>query len=165
VVKKLNLGCGKDIREGWDNYDVFPFNKEVKYIKLDKLPLPFPDNYADEINLSRVLEHLVYKKEFLLEISRILKPNGICRIVVPTFNFSIDHKTGIHNKTSIGTVSIGVTENDETKGATPRPFKVVTAKYKGGSISRFIGNLFLLLRLLYNGRVEWVLKKRENPKK
>ena len=73
---KLNLGCGKDIKQGWENFDMFPVNDSVKYIDLTKLPLPFPNSYADEILLSHILEHLVYRTEFMIEISRILKPGG-----------------------------------------------------------------------------------------
>ena len=55
---KLNLGCGKDIRKGWENYDLYPLDKIVKKIDLNKLPLPFENNYADYILLSHTFEHL-----------------------------------------------------------------------------------------------------------
>lgn len=96
MEKKLNLGCGKDVLKGWENYDKYPVNEHVKYINLNEFPLPFPDNFADEIKLSHVVEHIVYRKEFMMEISRILKPNGKVFVVLPCFNPSLDHKSILH---------------------------------------------------------------------
>ena len=44
-----------------------------------------PDNYYDVIVASQVLEHVPTPKQFLEEISRILRPNGILFIGVPCF--------------------------------------------------------------------------------
>jgi len=49
--------------------------------------LPFPSNSVDVVYHSHLLEHLDRDgaKTFLIEVKRVLKPNGIQRIVVPDF--------------------------------------------------------------------------------
>lgn len=93
-MKKLNLGCGNTILKGYENYDKFPLNKSVKFIDLDKLPLDLPSNYADIILMVNTFEHLACNKlEFMKELHRILKHDGIIRIQVPSFQLSLDHIT------------------------------------------------------------------------
>lgn len=81
---KLNLGCGKDIKEGYINIDVN--NRDPRVIKCDIRQLPqFANDSIDEIYLSNVLEHLCSKdlQPTLKEWNRILKVNGKIIIIVP----------------------------------------------------------------------------------
>jgi len=70
--------------ERWQNFCALPDNILVH--DLSK-PLPFADESIEVVYHSHVLEHLDRDDavEFLLEIKRVLKPNGIHRIVVPDF--------------------------------------------------------------------------------
>ncbi len=83
---KLNLGCGKDIKEGYINLD---WNR-VKGINvvhnLNKFPYPFSDEYFEEILAKDVLEHLDKITDVIKELHRILKPRGILKINVPHFS-------------------------------------------------------------------------------
>ena len=84
---KLNLGCGLDKRKDYINIDV---RKEVYpdiVLDLEKVPYPFPDNFADEILAKDVLEHFSFRnvQSILKEWHRILKPNG--RIIIQTPDF------------------------------------------------------------------------------
>ncbi len=89
----LNLGCGNDVRPGWENFDKYPVNDKVKFIDLSVLPFPFPDGYADFILLHHVFEHLsVNRFELMKELSRILKPGGEVRIVVPILKPNVEHE-------------------------------------------------------------------------
>jgi len=80
---RLNLGCGSDVREGYVNLDKFPSSPEV--VQADLPQIPFPDNHADEVLLSHVLEHFGYAQGLVLvrEIVRVLKPGGQALIEVP----------------------------------------------------------------------------------
>ena len=51
--------------------------------------IPFKDNSVDVVYHSHLLEHIDRKNvpNFLKEIKRVLKPNGIHRIVVPDFHY------------------------------------------------------------------------------
>ena len=89
---KLNLGCGNDIKEGFQNYDKYPVNDSVKYIDLNCLPLPFDDNSIDFIFMEDVFEHLdVNRFDFIQDIHRILKPSGKVKIIVPSNTNSVSH--------------------------------------------------------------------------
>jgi len=99
---KLNLGCGTDIREGYLNLDVEPFdvlkkkakelqgrdirNDEYKQYNLDKYPYPFKDNSVDEILAFGVIEHVKDYRRCIEELKRILKIGGSLHIKVPHFS-------------------------------------------------------------------------------
>tara|TARA_Y100000768_G_scaffold52719_1_gene34687 strand:- start:403 stop:972 length:570 start_codon:yes stop_codon:yes gene_type:complete len=58
ILKKLNLGCGSKILDGYINVDKFEiYNPDILH-DLEHFPYPFDDNSVDEIILSHVLEHL-----------------------------------------------------------------------------------------------------------
>jgi predicted SAM-dependent methyltransferase len=96
-MKKLNLGCGKDYREGYVNLD---FNKEVKadiYADISKR-LPFKDNTFDYILASHIIEHVPREKfyKFIEEIYRICKPGAIIDVFVPHFTSTVALKVNYH---------------------------------------------------------------------
>lgn len=80
----LNFACGSRIHPDWVNIDFSPIDKRVKKVNLLGT-LPFTDKSFDVAYSSHFLEHLTPQKalQVLKEIKRILKPNGIVRIVVP----------------------------------------------------------------------------------
>lgn len=83
----IHLGCGPINAEGFINIDVLPYS-HVHYIRqVDDLSI-FPDEYADLIYASHVLEHLSYHDvpRVLREWYRVLKKGGILRISVPDFD-------------------------------------------------------------------------------
>lgn len=71
---RLNLGCGRDLRAGYVNSDLL--GGDVK-CDLRQFPWPWPDNYADEILMWNVLEHMPDTEAAVNEVRRILKPGGI----------------------------------------------------------------------------------------
>ncbi len=82
MLKKLNVGCGLDYREGWVNADrndsircdsAFDFEKDF----------PFKDEEFDFIYCRHVLEHIFNTVGFMNECYRILKPEGKMEIIVP----------------------------------------------------------------------------------
>ncbi len=83
-MKLLNIGCGSTFHSDWINIDIASSSPEVREYDIRK-NLPYPDNEFDVCYSSHVLEHLtqIEAKNLLLESYRILKPNGIIRVVVP----------------------------------------------------------------------------------
>lgn len=81
---KLNLGAGKDHKEGWINADIDKTTQPDQIIDLSK-PLPFKDAFVDEILLQDVLEHFlkVDGENLIAEISRVLKPGGKFSLRIP----------------------------------------------------------------------------------
>lgn len=107
MTVKLHLGCGSRVPEGWINVD---YSLGARLAKLPLLgylltktgllrtdwnnniflhdlrkPFPFEDGSADFIYTSHTLEHLSREegKLFLAESYRVLKKNGVLRVVVP----------------------------------------------------------------------------------
>ena len=73
---KLNLGCGDKYLKEYINCDVLKTVKADKYFNMETFPYPFKKNYADEILLDNVLEHLQDVVQVMEELYRILKPGG-----------------------------------------------------------------------------------------
>jgi len=80
----FNLGCGSSFAKGWRNFDISPISPDVEYWHADEA-IPATDCQVDVIYHSHILEHLNPSsgKNFLKECYRVLKKNGILRIVVP----------------------------------------------------------------------------------
>ena len=83
-MKKLNLGCGKDIKEGYINLDIVDYGGN-RIHDINTSPYPFEENYFDEIYASHILEHLNNFHNSITELYRILKPNGILIVYAPFF--------------------------------------------------------------------------------
>lgn len=83
-MTKLNLGCGKDLKEGYINLDIVDYGGNMIH-DINKFPYPFDDNTFDEIFASHVLEHLGSFHNTITELYRILKPNGLLIVYVPFF--------------------------------------------------------------------------------
>jgi len=78
-MKKLNLGCGKDIKEGWDNFDLNDFD-------LNKFPYPLEKNYYDYVLLSSVIDYLENPFKSLVELGKHCKKGAIIEIYCAYWN-------------------------------------------------------------------------------
>lgn len=82
---KLNLGCGRDIKEGWVNIDAHPINDNVQFADLDVVNSlwQFKDECTEEFLLSHTIEHLRYPLALFESIYRIAKPGALLTIKCP----------------------------------------------------------------------------------
>jgi predicted SAM-dependent methyltransferase len=111
---KLNLGCGSHTPSDWINVDyamgawiaklpiISLINKNFKILNLDwpdnifiydlRKKFPWQDDSVDVVYSSHTLEHLskTEGQHFLRECHRVLKPNGIIRIIVPDLRVIIN---------------------------------------------------------------------------
>jgi SAM-dependent methyltransferase len=83
--RKLNLGCGHDIKDGWVNLDVAPLEGVDVVHDLEDLPLPFEDESFDYIECINILEHVRELPDVMRELHRILVPGGRLYIMGPHF--------------------------------------------------------------------------------
>ncbi|MFA6536510.1 MAG: methyltransferase domain-containing protein [Candidatus Paceibacterota bacterium] len=95
--KRLNLGCGHDIKSGWINVDSINLPGVDIVHDLNQLPLPFKNNQFEEILCQDVLEHLEYIP-VLKEIHRILDVGGQIKIRVPHFTSRVNFMDPTHKK-------------------------------------------------------------------
>ena len=80
----LNLGCGKRLHPSWTNVNFVSTGTGVIVHDL-KEGIPFSDQSFDVVYHSHVLEHFAKAEAeiFLKECYRVLRPQGIVRVVVP----------------------------------------------------------------------------------
>ncbi|MFJ8102447.1 class I SAM-dependent methyltransferase [Lysinibacillus sp. NPDC096212] len=83
-LKLLNVGCGTTFHKAWVNIDINSIHEEIINVDIRK-GLPFEESSFDVVYSSHVLEHFSIQDglSLLNEIYRVLRPNGIVRIVVP----------------------------------------------------------------------------------
>lgn len=81
---KLNLGCGKLYKEGFENIDIDKSVKAEKHCNLDN-GIPYPDNTFDYILAFHILEHLWDKEKILKEVARVAKDGCVVKIFVPNY--------------------------------------------------------------------------------
>ncbi len=89
MTTKLNLGAGNCPMDGYTNLDRKTGN--------EVWPIAYPDDSADEIRASHVLEHFSHRDTLavLTEWVRVLKPGGTIKIAVPDFDLICQwHATG-----------------------------------------------------------------------
>ena len=85
---KLNLGCGRDYREGFVNIDI---NEDVKKdfkVNVEEGLKQFEDNSFDYVYSRHVLEHIDPRKLRLLmdEVYRVCNSGAIVDIYIPHFS-------------------------------------------------------------------------------
>lgn len=81
---KLDLGCGKNKREGFHGVDIIEFPGVDTVCDLRK-KWPWENDSIEEAHCSHFLEHLTGKQRihFFNELYRILIPEGKVTIIVP----------------------------------------------------------------------------------
>ena len=97
-MKKLNIGCGEDIKRGFVNLD-FVKQKGVDVIHdLNKFPWPFKENEFDYVFASHVLEHVQDLVKTMKEIHRITKKQGKIVIRSPHFSCGVSYRDPTHKR-------------------------------------------------------------------
>jgi len=83
-AKKLQIGCGKVLLDGWLNTDIRQDIAGVCYLDATER-FPLPDNCLDCVFSEHIIEHIPYQggEAMLRESLRTLKPGGRIRIATP----------------------------------------------------------------------------------
>ena len=90
-VRKLHIGCGGNLLDGWLNTE-FDGNAPLSVAYLDaKSPFPLPSDSFDFIFSEHMIEHVPLPAAFkmLKECWRVLKPGGRIRISTPPLEYLI----------------------------------------------------------------------------
>ena len=95
-MRKLNLGCGKEKKEGFVNVDWdLLANPDVLH-NLNVLPYLFETGSFDHIETSHVIEHLDRPFDVMKEFHRILTPGARLIIKVPHYSRGFTHAEHAH---------------------------------------------------------------------
>lgn len=80
----LNLGCGDRFHPAWTNVNFSSTGEDVIAHDLTQ-GIPFPDASFDVVYHSHLLEHFpkTAAEAFIKECCRVLRPQGVLRVVVP----------------------------------------------------------------------------------
>lgn len=98
---KINIGCGRDYREGWLNIDISKDCKADAYMDIAKDLLSGTwfgekiEGGAEHVYISGVLEQIGPNKELVHALNQCweaLKPGGTIEIVVPNAKYAIAHR-------------------------------------------------------------------------
>jgi len=85
-ILKIDLGCGRNKKEGFKGMDILPLAGVDFVINLENGINIIADNSVDEYYTSHFLEHIQEFDLLMSEIHRTLKPGGICTVIVPHFS-------------------------------------------------------------------------------
>jgi predicted SAM-dependent methyltransferase len=93
-VRKLQLGAGQNIMEGWLSTDLSPRQKGALYLDVRKR-FPFENETFNYILAEHLIEHLTYKGglSLLRECLRVLKPGGKIRVATPDLDIVLGLRT------------------------------------------------------------------------
>lgn len=75
-ARKLHLGCGRDVRDGWVNLDLVPGQGIDVVADLDQCSskrLPFEDDVFDEVLGSHLIEHIRNPLPMMQELHRVCR--------------------------------------------------------------------------------------------
>lgn len=72
---KLNVGCGRMIHDDWTNIDIQHLPGVDIVCDVEK-EIPLPDDHADVIVASHLIEHLHNPLDFMAELHRVAKPGA-----------------------------------------------------------------------------------------
>lgn len=98
-MPRLNFGSAFDIHDGWVNLDKDDHGQDIIADVLNGLP--FEDDHFDCIVANHSLQMIRFDDlpRALAELRRVLKPDGIFRILVPdikrALRLAMDHKTDL----------------------------------------------------------------------
>lgn len=131
----LNIGCGRVFSEDWINLDVAPADASVVQLDASK-GLPFKEGTVDVCYSSHVLEHIAGHEAglFLSECARVLKPEGVIRIVVPDLEMIVREYSLLLHKLSEGDDS----RSDDYDWIMLELFDQVGREKSGGEMAQYL---------------------------
>jgi predicted SAM-dependent methyltransferase len=94
-TKKLHIGCGDHLIEGWlncDLLDAWQIMRGVPIYPLDATkPFPFANDTFDTVFSEHMIEHVSYDEgsRMLAECHRVLKPGHFIRVTTPDLKFLV----------------------------------------------------------------------------
>lgn len=143
---KLNVACGRLVREGWVNIDLYPA-PGAWYVDVVN-GLPFKTSSVTHIHCEHFLEHLRFDDaaRFLGECHRVLVPDGTARVIVPDAEKYIRAYCEGNQAFFDKLVRLGYTDDDMVNPDLDTPIKVVNQAFQMGGEHKFAWDFATLSR-------------------
>lgn len=135
-MRYLNVGCGAVYHAEWNNIDLTSMGKEVVGHNVLK-GFPYEKNAFDAVYCAHFLEHLSNEqiKTILSEMHRVLKVQGVIRVVVPDLEYNarlylecLDRARAVPGKK----------EEEHYDWAVLNLFEQMTREVNGGEMAKFM---------------------------
>ena len=167
-MKYLNIGCGDSFDSSWINIDItsnFPMVISHNILK----GLPFQPYTFDACYSSHVLEHLTQEqaKALLIECMRVLKSNGIVRLVVPDLEAIAKNYLSALERSRSGNVEAQA----DYEWVMLELFDQTVRNFSGGEMGKYLSRPdlsnreFILSRIGYEAEQFWQQQKENLSKK
>lgn len=151
-MKLLNIGCGSSFHPEWTNIDLVSSSPNVQSHDVRK-GLPYPDRYFDACYSSHVLEHHIQTdaKNLVSECFRVLKPQGVIRIVVPDLESIV--KSYLH---TLEQVEAGVVEAEPNYDwMILELLDQLVRSSRGGEMFNYLSNPASINKSFVKSRIGW----------
>lgn len=89
--RKLHLGCGSNLLDGWINTDSHPRTRDVIYLDATR-SFPLEAQVLDYVFHEHMIEHIPYRDGLFMlsECYRVLKSGGKIRVATPDLRFLME---------------------------------------------------------------------------
>lgn len=161
-MRLLNIGCGNNYHHEWVNLDISSQSPEVIVHDL-RYKLPFKDSSFDACYSSHVLEHLSQDeaKQMIEECFRVLKPNGIIRVVIPDLEAIVKKYIQLLEEIKSGKLE----KQDDYDWMMLEMYDQTVRSYNGGEMGRYLSKRnitnkdFIISRIGLEAEDYWRSKK------
>lgn len=122
---KLNLGCGKVVRDGWIGVDKIDKHDPDQVVDLEVTPWPWPTDSVEAVEMTHILEHLGQTPQsylsILSELYRVCKDGATIRIAVPhhRHDIAVIDPTHVRLITVEGLKMFSKAHNENTRNGVP----------------------------------------------
>ncbi len=151
-MKLLNIGCGSSFHPEWTNVDLVSSSPNVQSHDIRK-GLPYSNGYFDACYSSHVLEHQSQSdaKSLISECFRVLKPQGVIRVVVPDLESIV--RSYLH---TLEQVEAGIMEAEpDYTWMTLELLDQMVRSSKGGEMINYLSSPNLQNKQFVKSRIGW----------
>jgi hypothetical protein len=122
---KLDIGCGKNKREGFHGVDQYEMEGVDTVLKIGKDKWPWEDDSVEEAHSSHFIEHLtaVERVHFYNELYRVLKPGAQATVIVPHWNSNRAYGDPTHQWPPVSEMSFYYLSKEWRKSQAPHTDK------------------------------------------
>ncbi len=158
LPRELNLGCGLKRRESCLNVDRAARVGPDLVWDLDRFPYPLPQSHFCRIYAGDVVEHLESIPDFMVEVHRLLEPDGLVEITTPHFSCANSYTDPTHRH-HLGYFSFDYfTGGNELNFYSDARFEIVERQivFQQSLLNRFVRRLANRHPSAYEQRFAWM---------